>query len=231
MRRREFIALLGGGAVAWPMMARAQQPAMPVVGFLQPGSPAESGHFAAAFLKGLKDAGYVEGDSLRVEYRWAEGQYERFPQFAEDLVKHNVRGPRQTQCKGHRRRWPARDSCRQVGHTDHPDRLHHRRRPGQGRPGRELQPPRRQSDRRDRVRHRFDVGQAARIAARIATRRRRRGHSGQSAGTFQPRHERHDLSGTKARNSTLTPERGYGRRYRGGVCHGGRATDRGTVRQ
>ena len=91
MRRREFIALLGGGAVAWPMMARAQQPAMPVVGFLQPGSPAESGHFAAAFLKGLKDAGYVEGDSLRVEYRWAEGQYERFPQFAEDLVKHNVR--------------------------------------------------------------------------------------------------------------------------------------------
>jgi ABC-type uncharacterized transport system substrate-binding protein len=88
MGRREFVSLLGGAAAVWPLAARTQQ--MPVVGFLQPGSPAESGHFAAAFLKGLRNAGYVEGENLTVEYRWAEGRYERFPQFAEDLVKRRV---------------------------------------------------------------------------------------------------------------------------------------------
>jgi len=87
IRRREFITLLGGAA-AWPIAAQSQQ--MPVVGFLQSGSPAESGHFAAAFLKGLRNAGYVEGENLTVEYRWAEGRYELFPQFAEDLVKRRV---------------------------------------------------------------------------------------------------------------------------------------------
>jgi putative ABC transport system substrate-binding protein len=88
MGRREFVSLLGGAAAVWPLAARTQQ--MPVVGFLQPGSPAESGHFAAAFLKGLRNAGYVEGENLTVEYRWAEGRYERLPQFAEDLVKRRV---------------------------------------------------------------------------------------------------------------------------------------------
>jgi putative ABC transport system substrate-binding protein len=88
MNRREFITASGGAAIAWPAASRAQQPAMPVVGFLQPGSPADSGHFAAAFLNGLRELGYVEGNNLRVEYRWAEGQ--RFPQFSEDLVKRRV---------------------------------------------------------------------------------------------------------------------------------------------
>jgi putative ABC transport system substrate-binding protein len=93
-KRREFIALLGGGGLllaAKVKRARGQQPAVPVVGFLQPGSPAESGHFAVAFLKGLKETGYVEGNNLRVEYRWADGRYDRLPQLAEDLVKSNVR--------------------------------------------------------------------------------------------------------------------------------------------
>ena len=90
MSRRELISLLGGAA-AWPFAAHAQQPAVPMVGFLQPGSPADSGHFAAAFLKGLKETGYAEGENLVVEYRWAEGRYERFPQFAADLVERRVR--------------------------------------------------------------------------------------------------------------------------------------------
>jgi putative tryptophan/tyrosine transport system substrate-binding protein len=90
MKRRDFIKAVGGAAIAWPLAANAQQPAMPVVGFLQPGSPADSGHFAAAFLNGLREIGYVEGDNLRVEYRWAEGQYERFPKLSEDLVKREV---------------------------------------------------------------------------------------------------------------------------------------------
>jgi putative ABC transport system substrate-binding protein len=85
--RRDFITLFGGAA-AWPLAAQSQQ--IPVVGFLQAGSPAESGHFAAAFLKGLRNAGYVEGENLTVEYRWAEGRYELFPQFVEDLVKRRV---------------------------------------------------------------------------------------------------------------------------------------------
>jgi putative tryptophan/tyrosine transport system substrate-binding protein len=89
VKRREFITLLGG-AVAWPLVAHAQQPAMPVVGFLQPGSPADSRHYAAAFLQGLKANGYVEGESVAIEYRWAEGRYERLPQFAADLVNRKV---------------------------------------------------------------------------------------------------------------------------------------------
>ena len=89
MRRRAFITLLSG-ATGWPIAARAQQPAMPVVGFLNPGSRADFGHHAEAFLKGLKESGFIEGENITVEYRWAEGRYERLPQHAEELVKLRV---------------------------------------------------------------------------------------------------------------------------------------------
>ena len=90
MRRRDFITLVGGGVVAWPHAARAQQPAMPVVGFVNAASPGGSYPPLPAFLKGLGETGFVEGRNVAIEYRWAEGHYERLPAIIADLVQHKV---------------------------------------------------------------------------------------------------------------------------------------------
>jgi len=79
IERRKFLATLGGVAVAWPLTARAQQPAMPVVGFLSVRSPGESASIEAAFRQGLREQGYVEGQNLHIAFRWAEGHYDRLP--------------------------------------------------------------------------------------------------------------------------------------------------------
>jgi putative ABC transport system substrate-binding protein len=89
MRRRDFITLVGGTAAAWPAVTRAQQ-AIPVIGFLHSGAPQTFGHFVIAFRQGLGEVGYIEGQNVTIEYRWAEGQYDRLSDFAADLVSRQV---------------------------------------------------------------------------------------------------------------------------------------------
>jgi hypothetical protein len=90
MRRRDFVTLIGGAVAAWPLAARAQQPPTPVVGFLRSTTAAGSVHLVGAFRQGLNEAGFVEGQNLAVEYRWADDQGDRIPGMAAELVRRQV---------------------------------------------------------------------------------------------------------------------------------------------
>jgi putative ABC transport system substrate-binding protein len=90
MRRREFVSLIGGAAATWPFAGHAQRPAMPVVGFLNAASPQAYARMSSAFLKGLGEASYIEDQNVKIEYRWAQGEVNRLPAFAADLVHREV---------------------------------------------------------------------------------------------------------------------------------------------
>jgi putative ABC transport system substrate-binding protein len=90
LKRREFITLIGGAAAAWPVVVRAQQPAMPAIGFLHSGTPGPYRAALPAFLAGLKESGYIEGQNVAIEYRWAEDQYNRLPAFVTEVIRRDV---------------------------------------------------------------------------------------------------------------------------------------------
>ena len=159
MRRRDFITLVGAAAVAWPLTARAQQPAIPVIGFLNPRSATDTVGLTAAFRQALNEVGFVDGRNVAIEYRWASNQVDQLPALAAELVGRPAAVIAAFSTVG--------ALARQEGNNDDPDRVLDRRRPGEGRYCRKPRPAGRQHHRRVvRQRHAWDEAISAPACAR-----------------------------------------------------------------
>ena len=158
MRRREFITLLGGAAAAWPLAARAQQPTMPVIGFLMPRQPSRMRQIAWRRFAGAERTGFVEGQNVAIEYRWAEGDVDRLPTLAADLVALAVGRDRD-------RRAPTVRSRPKQATTTIPIVFAIGDRPGRGRPRRQPQPAGRQRHRLEVFEHELERQTAGAAAA------------------------------------------------------------------
>src|ERR1700730_11583117 len=161
MRRREFIALLGSAAIAHPLAVRAKQPALPLIGFLSSGSSEAFAPLVAAFRDGLREAGYVEGQNVAIEFAWAAGRYDKLSSLAADLVSRQVAlivgraAPAQVVARAVSPSWGGGGRCRRAGgqgrYVDHPHCACERGRPGKIWPGRQFEPTDRQYHGRNSV--------------------------------------------------------------------------------